>query len=145
MADFNGVNYALAYVTQPKNPPQSNLVRGSIMTTNDTFEAAGEAIGSVILIGRVQKGTVILPESIVTHDALGASSTLEIKTRGVVSPFTQVSIYAAEDTSSAGTVGGTGDIDDFPFTVAEDSDLILLTAGGTVTGTIKSDIRFAEI
>ncbi len=144
MADVYTTEYQGAHIDQPRNPPSASIYRGDVKQVQGTYEAASAAIGTDILVVQLSKGDVILPETIVTHDALGASTTVAIEVRDRTPTATETELYAAEATSSAGTVGGDGDIAIFPHTLTEDGDVILKIAGGTATGTIKVDVRFVD-
>lgn len=140
MADVNGANYALSYVTKPLNPPDAAVVRGKIRTILDSFTLAAHAIGTVVLVGRVQKGSRIHFESVVFHAALGASTTIALAIRNRATGVVVV-LYAAEASTSQGTVGGSGDESSWPHLVDGDSDVIVQLAGGAGTGLIHTNIK----
>ncbi len=142
MADFFAVNATLNFNTTPSENTPSYDQHGVVRVINDTYEATGEAIGSDIIIGRVYTDERIQVDTTIYHDALGASSTLSLLLRTLDTAQTETVLIAATATSSAGIISvPIGNIDDFPAAVSTTSELILKSAGGTITGTIKSNIR----
>lgn len=139
MADFNGTNHALSYVTKPFNPPDAAAVRGNARFITDDYLFAGEAAGSDILVGKIQKGALIHYGAVIFHAALGASTTLALAIRNTATGV-EVVLYAAEASTSQGTVGGSGDEIAWPYLVTADSDLIVQLAGGAGTGQITTHI-----
>ncbi len=139
MADFNGVNYALSYVTKPLNPPDAAQITGKARYLSDSFLLAANADGSKFLVGRVQKGVLIHYESVIFHAALGASTTLALVIRNRETAVEQ-DLYAAEDSSAQGTVGGSGDEIAWPHLVDGDSDLLVELVGAAGTGQITTQI-----
>lgn len=108
---------------------------GRVRVWTDTFTATGEAIGSDITIARLPKNSSVVGAK-VYHAALGASSTLILGDSDDDNRY-----ITAGSTSSAGVltlnaVGGIG------YENTADTDLVLTTAGGTVTGTIKVVIEY---
>lgn len=100
----------------------------------DSYEAAALAIGSTIKIADLPLEGAKIVDIVVYHDALGASSTIE------VGDSTSSARYAsAADTSAAGRFN-LDEPDGFNYktgTVAGDNVILLTSAGGTLTGTIK--------
>ena len=145
MADVNGVNYQKAFVDLPRDFVDSGLYRGKFRVLEDTYEATALPDGDDIRVGRLVKGNVIHYESIIFHDAMGASTTLALKLRDRTDAATETVLYAAEDSSSAGNVGGTGGITSvFPYTLLQDADVIVALVGADATGTIKTEVRYSE-
>lgn len=113
-------------------------VHGKLKVRYDTYEATGEAIGSDITITKgFKKGEVFYGGKMV-WDALGASSTLII---GDVDDDNR--FLVSTSTSSAGSVGLDA-IAGFGYEFTEDKDLIITTAGGTITGTIKVAVYYTD-
>lgn len=145
MALVNGITFQKAYVDQPREFVAAGAYRGELKVMDDEYEAVALPDGDDIRVGRLTKGNVIHYESIIFHDAMGASTTLALKLRDRTDAATETVLYAAEDSSSAGNVGGTGGITSvFPFTLLEDAEVIVALVGADATGTIKTEIRYAD-
>ena len=141
MTDVQSIQWAETYGATPvgKNPSNINYGRERIMFAE--FEATGEAIGADILIGKITEGARI-HDVVLFTDALGASSTLSLVLRDDAAAITVVTAAAA--TSSAGRkVPATADIANLPSpAIVGGADVMLRSAGGTITGTIKVFITF---
>lgn len=135
MATFNGVYYDDRYSDVPPNMPPGALAGNKVRLIYDEYEATGEAIGSILNMGvKVGKNSRVMPESKVIFDALGASSTLKWGF-----DYDDDALSAAVATSTTGVIklDDAADIDVCPYTVTQEANAILTTAGGTITGTIK--------
>lgn len=142
MAAVKGVN-ATKYDAgaQGDNAISQGLVNADVEIWTDTYEASALAAGSTIDFAELPANAKVQKIEMFT-DALGASSTIDIgdaddTDRYSASPF---------DTSSAGkfesdTADGTGYV---IGTSSNDSRLQLLTAGASITGTIKTVVYFTR-
>ena len=143
MADLNADNYKNVFVDQPKVMARATDYGPKLRLNYDHLLLAGSNQDDWVICGRLQKGVKIQPETIVYHDALGASTDLRIAVRGIASGDV-TELYAEEDTSSAGTVGGGGDIDVFPLLLTEDCLLVLELTNADATGDIKAHFYYTE-
>lgn len=147
MADVNGVNYDKAFVAQPREQVSATEYGAKIRRVRDRYEASSLASGDDIRVGRISKGSQIVGGSIY-HDALGASTTLQVAIRGLKSG-TEILLGSTGSTSSAGRIdllsvilasGG-----NFVTPEAtEESDIIVKMGGAAGTGTIAADLLVAE-
>lgn len=104
------------------------------------YEADAKPKGDTIAIGQIPEGSMLLPESVVLFDALGANSALAVGT--TASP----ALYKASTaTTSAGSmnldaIGGANS------PVSADTDILITVSGtGAITGTIKSVLVYAWV
>lgn len=144
MADVYATNAANGYNTDPVVFTESAKVYGRRRVINDEYELAALSADDYILIGQVTPGTVILPQSVITHDALGAGTTLKLLVRDV-NDGTEVDIVPAEATTSAGNIlaSDAAAIATIPYTVLTQSWLALKLEGGAGTGTVKTSIEIS--
>jgi len=145
MADVYGTNYNALVNSQIEGSDQLDRVyhKGQVHFLYDTYEAAAAAIGTVIHLGPLPKGAVVLPGSRIVHDALGASSTIKVGDNDSADEDDD-RYAAAESTAAAGDIvlGQGGVIDNMPYKTSEECALVLTTAGAAITGTIKAFIAF---
>ena len=108
---------------------------GKLEIWTDTYEASSLVAGSNITIARLPKDSAVV-DAVVYHDALGASSTLKLGDAGDDDRY-----LAAGSTASAGALRmELADGALYENTAA--TDLILTTAGATISGTIKVIIKY---
>lgn len=145
MADFNGSLYDNYYSDNPPTKGSSALAEGATRILYDTYEASGEAIGSKILLGQKLGRSAVIHDVKVYNDALGASSTLAVYVRNNDDASEDL-LATAASTSSAGIIEPVAaNIANLPFQCDGNSNtILLLTAGGTVTGTIKIQVTYSE-
>jgi len=134
MPTFYGDKYTDAFVSVPRANVDAADAVGRVRAIFDVYEATGEAIASVLNMGgaKVPKGARII-EAWLDFDALGASSTLALSSGAK-------SLIAATSTSSAGRVKATLGLLD--YTAAAEETISILTAGGTITGTVTACVIF---
>jgi len=143
MADVYGVSATKAFNTTPSEKVAVNIWGGRMRSMTDIFEGTGNAIGTDIIVGRLPKGAQIQSGSRILCDALGASSTLALSTRSVADGTTEVAILPATASSSAAIIAATiSEIATFPLITTEEVDIIVTVAGGTVTGTIQTEVEY---
>jgi len=141
MADVQSIQWAATLGATPVGKLPSNINYGSERIMFAEFEATGEAIGTDILIGRLTEGARI-QDVVLFVDALGASSTLSLVLRDEDAAITVVTA-AASTSSAARKVPATADIANLPSpSIVGGADVMLRSAGGTITGTIKVMITF---
>lgn len=102
---------------------------GNVIVDIATYEATGEAIASVIQMVKVQAGDTVF-DGYLVNDALGGSTTLDVGDGDSTTRW----ISAASTSSAAFT--RFGEAVGFPRTYTADDTIDIVTAGGTVTGTI---------
>lgn len=110
---------------------------GKLKVFVDTYEAASLVAGSDITVARLPQDSTIL-DAAVYHDALGASSTL------ILGDVTDPNRYiTAGSTASAGVLRMNA-VDGVGFENTTETDILLTTAGATITGTIKVVIKYTN-
>lgn len=138
MATYYGTN---ATIVNAAGPPGSFVNAGKwggkVRVMTDTYEAASLAAGSVIRVAQIPKDAILLGLSNYQNDDLG-TSTLVIKA-GVADDDTLFDGYTAQTT----TKKWLDDIDGIHWKASADVWVILTTAVGVATGTIKSEIVYA--
>lgn len=150
MATYKGVNRTLA-----DNPAGSNIMdpgvqKGKLRTMMDTYEASGEATGSIIeMCEKLPKGARVL-EVCLSTDALGAGRTLAVgdyedndryitaTTCNTANLMTRLNAidgrqYKVDETYTGKTVGS-----------GTDRQITITTAGGAINGTIKIEITYTQ-
>lgn len=138
MADVYAVAANGYLNTEPKVIANEQDLGGKLKFISDTYEAASLPDGDSIIVGRLPQGTVLSSNLKVTHDALGASTTLELLVRDVNDATDETSLVAAVASDTAGVIEPVaGDIDTLPHTAATDVFVIVKNAGAIATGTLK--------
>ena len=133
MATFTGVVRTLidAGTGGPKRADLGNLI-----FQTDTYEATGEAIASVLKLGKILPTNSSAVEVILAFDALGASSTL------AVGDATDPDRYITATSSSSAGVVRINAISGLNFLNTAATDILITTAGGTITGTIAMTVIY---
>lgn len=126
---------------QGDNSIDQGLINSDIEIWSDEYEASVLVAGSTIDIGELPPGAKIHSVEIIC-DALGASSTIDMGDSNDTDRYS----LAPFDTSSAGKfVSDTADGAGYVIgTNSGDSRLQLLTAGASISGTIKSKVYFTR-
>ena len=110
---------------------------GRVKCSIDTYEASSLAIASTITMGgKLTKGAIVLVQFL-AYDALGRSTTMDVGDAESSARY-----HSALDTSSAGItliglVDGVNYETDDTTSTTTDRQIVLTTAGATMTGTIK--------
>ena len=143
MADVYGVNYQGEYVDSPKVRSASSSTGAEKRTLSDSYEASGSAAGTDVLVGKLWGGCVVKDFRIFSDD-LGTGVTLQLATR--TGDGTETVFSTAMDAASAAAVlvPVAADIANLPHSVDASVDVIVKIAGGTATGTIKTDITYCD-
>lgn len=139
MTAAKGVNIT-TLDTKPVDYPDVAQVSGRLRVWFDSYEASGLASGSTIAVARLPKGSRLYDVQI-HHDDLGtAAGTLEVGDSGDPDRF-----IAAFATGSAGvrSMHANGVIDNVGYQMPAETDILITTAGASVTGTIKSVVIYA--
>jgi hypothetical protein len=116
------------------------LFDGKVRVQVDVYEASALASGSTIYVAKLPKGAIWLGLSNMVTDDLGTAGTISAGIVGTVAKF-----LAATTTHTANLQTFMHAIDglQYAFTAAL-PDVILTTAGASVSGTIKTEIYYAR-
>ena len=111
---------------------------GKMRVQYDTYEASSLASGSDISVARLPKGAKVY-DIVVHFDALGGSTTISVGDSGAAARY-----IAATSTSSAGqmSMSQEGAIDGVAYENTAETDVLLTTGGGSITGTIKCVVMY---
>lgn len=131
MASVNGVDVTAIAA----NTKIEKHLRGKVRVITEEYEASALASGSDITIGTLPEGSSLV-DAIILFDALGASSTLELGDAGDTDRY-----IAATSSASAGAVRPSL-IAGLRYENTTATDLIITTAGASITGTIKAVITY---
>lgn len=133
MANVYGVNYTKTRTPTPANKIDAAGYGGRVRYYSDTYEADAAAQGTVVYLGKAKKGEVVMPQSQLTYDALGANTALAVGYAGAP---------AALLASTATTSAGTSNLN--KVTLTEDVDIFATVSGsGAITGTVQLDLCLA--
>ena len=104
----------------------------------DTYEASSLASGSDISVARLPKGAKVY-DIVVHFDALGGSTTISVGDSGAAARY-----IAATSTSSAGqmSMSQEGAIAGVGYENTAETDVLLTTGGGSISGTIKCVVMY---
>jgi len=135
MANYYGVNKTKTLTPTGENIVSAGDLGGRVRVMYDSYEAAGEAAGSIIYMGqKLPVGARVL-EVILAHDAVGSAT---IKVGDIDDDDRYI---AASSVSSAGILGmdEAALVDGLGYEVDgdNDQDIILTTASAAITGTLK--------
>ena len=137
MASVKGVNFT-NITADPVVKIDSGEWSGKMRVQYDTYEASSLASGSDISIARLPKGAKVY-DIVVHFDALGGSTTISVGDSGAAARY-----IAATSTSSAGqmSMSQEGAIDGVGYENTAETDVLLTTGGGSITGTIKVVVMY---
>ena len=132
MASVKGVNIT---ALDDSGSKLSKIENGKERVWVETYEAASLASGSDITVCRLPKNSAVV-DAVIYNDALGGSSTLSLGDADDADRY-----ITAGSTSSAGAlrmnaVNGAG------YENTAQTDLIVTTAGATISGTIKVVVKY---
>lgn len=138
MSSVKGVNITNLDAV-PAVMAESAQVHGRMRVWFDTYEASSLAAGSDITIARLPAGATVYDVTIV-HDALGASSTLQVGDSADADRYITATASTAANgkiiMSEDGVIGG------FGYENSSATDVLITTAGATISGTIKSAVYY---
>ena len=145
MSAVKGVNKTKIDSPTPANRLIPGEFDGRVKVMTDLYEADTLVLGSTITMGgKLPKNAIVLAVHL-TCDALGGSTTMNIGDAETAARY-----FSAQDTSSA-LVNQVGDVvDGVNYQVLEavsgslDSQIIITTAGASMTGTIKLTIIYTH-
>ena len=137
MASVKGVNFT-NITADPIVNADSGEWSGKLRVQYDTYEASSLASGSDISVARLPKGAKVY-DIVVHFDALGGSTTISVGDSGAAARY-----IAATSTSSAGqmSMSQEGAIDGVGYENTAETDVLLTTGGGSITGTIKVVVMY---
>ena len=137
MASVKGVNFT-NITADPIVKIDSGEWSGKMRVQYDTYEASSLASGSDISVARLPKGAKVY-DIVVHFDALGGSTTISVGDSGAAARY-----IAATSTSSAGqmSMSQEGAIDGVGYENTAETDVLLTTGGGSITGTIKCVVMY---
>ncbi len=135
MASYYGANYTKFLDPISTNITDPGELAGKVRVMTDSYEASAIAAGSTIYMGKTLPVGARILDIILAFDALGGSSTLAVGDASSSARY-----MAASSSASAGircmadetTVDGLL----YEITAATD-DIIITTAGASITGTVK--------
>ena len=137
MASVKGVNFT-NITADPIVKIDSGEWSGKMRVQYDTYEASSLASGSDISVARLPKGAKVY-DIVVHFDALGGSTTISVGDSGAAARY-----IAATSTSSAGqmSMSQEGAIDGVGYENTAETDVLLTTGGGSISGTIKCVVMY---
>ena len=137
MASVKGVNFT-NITADPIVKIDSGEWSGKMRVQYDTYEASSLASGSDISVARLPKGAKVY-DIVVHFDALGGSTTISVGDSGAAARY-----IAATSTSSAGqmSMSQEGAIAGVGYENTAETDVLLTTGGGSITGTIKCVVMY---
>lgn len=138
MASVKGSNFT-NITADPVVKTSSQYAHGKLRIQYDSYEASSLASGSDISVARLPKGAVVY-DIIVHHDALGTGVTLAAGDSGDADRYITATAAA---TAGKVVMSEDGAIDGFAYENTAETDVKLLTGGGTATGTIKVAVVYA--
>lgn len=131
------------YSADPRvlNGPED--ANGVVQSTRFSYEASSLASGSTISIGvPIPKGARLVDIHVLADDLGTTDGTLEVGDSGDTDRF-----LAAYATGSATfkTMATSGKIDNYDYEFPADTQLLITTAGATISGTIKGRIFYVVV
>jgi len=139
MTTYDSDNYALAVTA---NTPSTLLDPGQwggrVRTQVSTYTCATTVTGSVIRIGKLPVGAVVLPTSSVHNAALGGSTSMTIGDTGSAARYATVADTSGEVFTNFETAGGLN----YEIT-ADDVDIIITIGGASASGLITTTINYS--
>ena len=137
MASVKGANFT-NITADPIVKIDSGEWSGKMRVQYDTYEASSLASGSDISVARLPKGAKVY-DIVVHFDALGGSTTISVGDSGAAARY-----IAATSTSSAGqmSMSQEGAIDGVGYENTAETDVLLTTGGGSISGTIKCVVMY---
>ena len=137
MSSVKGTNFT-NITADPVVKIDSGEWSGKMRVQYDTYEASSLASGSDISVARLPKGAKVY-DIVVHFDALGGSTTISVGDSGAAARY-----IAATSTSSAGqmSMSQEGAIDGVGYENTAETDVLLTTGGGSITGTIKCVVMY---
>ena len=136
MASVKGTNFT-NITADPVVKIDSGEWSGKMRVQYDTYEASSLASGSDISVARLPKGAKVY-DIVVHFDALG-SATISVGDSGAAARYiaaTSVSSAGQMSMSQEGAIAGVG------YENTAETDVLLTTGGGSITGTIKCVVMY---
>ena len=136
MASVKGTNFT-NITADPIVKIDSGEWSGKMRVQYDTYEASSLASGSDISVARLPKGAKVY-DIVVHFDALG-SATISVGDSGAAARYiaaTSVSSAGQMSMSQEGAIAGVG------YENTAETDVLLTTGGGSISGTIKCVVMY---
>ena len=136
MASVKGTNFT-NITADPVVKIDSGEWSGKMRVQYDTYEASSLASGSDISVARLPKGAKVY-DIVVHFDALG-SATISVGDSGAAARYiaaTSVSSAGQMSMSQEGAIAGVG------YENTAETDVLLTTGGGSISGTIKCVVMY---
>jgi len=138
MGTVYGVNATFENAAGPPGSfVQAGKWGGKVRVMTDTYQAASIAAATVIRVAKVPKGAVVLRISNIQMDDLG-TATLTV----AIGIGDDATLFDAA-TAQVQTITFFDDIDGAPWVASADTWIILTTAVGPATGTIKTEVYYS--
>lgn len=126
--------------TFPVDYPDPSEIGGRVRVFTDTYAASGLAAASTITIARLPKGARVWDIHIF-HDDLGTTSgTLSVGDAGSATRY--LSAFATGSAGKQTMTGSNGVATGVGFEQTAETDIIITTAGASITGTIRSVVYY---
>ena len=145
MSDVLGVNKTKAATPTPANRLKPGEFDGRVKTLQDTYEADTLAIGSTIKMGPVlPKGAIVLDVELMA-DALGGTHTLAVGDAEDPDRYITATIMNTNNLIlHTNAIAGKNYEVDKSDSASLDDQITILTAGNTITGTIKCTVKYVH-
>ena len=140
MATVYGVNWTKYLTPVSDNITEPGELGGKVRVMTDTYEAAAVAAGSTIYMGKpLPVGARILNIKL-AFDALGGGTTLSV---GDASSAARYLSAAASTSAGIRDMADESTVDGLLYEIDADTDeIIVTTAGGSITGTVKLIVEY---
>lgn len=141
MANVNTTQVGIYKKADAKELTDSKLVRGVIKSWSDSYVSAtgvSLAVSDTITIGVIPNNSVFLGCKVYTS-GFGTARTLSIGTKADPTKFSAARSVAAAGSIDANKIGEINSV----YKSDEGVEVILTVGGGTISGTIKSQLMFA--
>lgn len=133
---------ATDYAANPRVLRGPNEANGRLRFCRFEYEASSLASGSTIDIGTpIPKGARLVDIAVLADDLGTTAGTLEVGDSGDTDRF--IAAYAT-GSATFKSVTKDGKIDNLHYQFTADTQLLITTAGATISGTIKGHIVYSE-
>lgn len=135
--NVKGTNYTLVEAASPSAKVDAHLWGGRVRVQCDEYEADAVEAGSTIKMARLPKGAVPLSISKLMFDALGTGATIAIGDGTTATKFKAATSVATAGSMNLDAIGAVG------AQLTAETDIVLTTAGATISGTIKLETYYS--
>lgn len=140
MADVYGVQATKHVAGGPANTVDAGMTDSKVLVMMDTYEAAALAAGSTIQMGKTLPIGSKIVDILIHCDALGSATLAVGDTDSSGRYITAYSVSGA--TKKSLTTDGNIDGKQYTIDGDDDTEILLLTASTTITGTINCQILY---